>query len=56
MPSTSVALYLAAMLFQGGAPPTPGGDKPIIDNERTTVWDTSTPRSYSHDFVAIDAG
>ncbi len=42
------------MLFQGGAPPTPGGDKPIIDNERTTVWDTSTPRSYSHEFVAIE--
>jgi hypothetical protein len=51
MTSISTALYLAAMLFQAGAP---SGSAPIIDNERTTVWDTSTPRAYTHPFVAIN--
>jgi hypothetical protein len=57
MTSTSVGLYLAAMLFQAGAPSGPGAagaGKPIIDNERATVWDTSTPRAYGHEFVAIE--
>ncbi len=57
MMSTSVALYLAAMFFQAGAPPAakaPSTPKPIIDNERAAVWDTSTPRAYDHDFVAIE--
>lgn len=47
--STS-ALYLAAMLFQASAP---SADKPMIDNERATVWDTASPRACAHDFVAI---
>jgi hypothetical protein len=56
MISTSVAMYLAAMLFQGPAPSAPAAasaEKPVIDNERTTVWDTSAPKVYTHDFVAI---
>jgi len=47
---TSAALYLTVMLFQAGAP---SGDKPIIDNERVSVWDTASPRAYMHDFVAV---
>lgn len=27
--------------------------QPIIDNERVTVWDTTSPHAYQHDFVAI---
>jgi hypothetical protein len=50
MTITSAAVYLTAMLFQAGAP---SADKPIIDNDRVSVWDTSTPRAYAHDFVAI---
>jgi hypothetical protein len=51
---TSAALYLSAMLFQAGAAPgAAAADKPIIDNDRTTVWDTPSPRPYTHDFVAI---
>jgi hypothetical protein len=52
---TSATLYLTAMLFQTGAPSVPGkgADKPIIDNERVSVWDTASPRAYAHDFVAI---
>ncbi len=48
--STSVALYLTAMLFQGA---TASSTAPIIDNDRATVWDASSPRAYSHDYVAI---
>lgn len=51
MLSSSVVLYLTAMLFQGAAPPSAGS--PIIDNDRATVWDTSAPKVYSHDYVAI---
>lgn len=50
MTSTPLVLYLAAMLFQAA----PSGSAPIIDNERVTVWDTTTPRPYSHEFVAIE--
>ncbi|HEY1756659.1 MAG TPA: hypothetical protein VGG72_14895 [Bryobacteraceae bacterium] len=50
MISPSAALYLTAMLFQAGPPP---GSAPIIDNERTTVWDTSAPHACAHDCVAI---
>jgi hypothetical protein len=31
----------------------PRVEKPIIDNERVMVWDTSERRAYDHDFVAI---
>lgn len=51
MISSSVALYLAGMLFQGGAPP--GAGQPIIDNDHATVWDTTSPKTYAHDYVAI---
>jgi hypothetical protein len=50
MISTKAALYLAAMLFQAGAP---SGSAPIIDNEHATVWDASSPRTCAHDCVAI---
>jgi hypothetical protein len=50
MLSTSLALYLAGMMFQGATAPAAA---PIIDNNRTTVWDTSSPAAYSHDYVAI---
>lgn len=43
-----MALYLAAMFFQAGV-----SEKPILDNERATVWDTSVPRAYTHEYVAI---
>ncbi|MEI9975119.1 MAG: hypothetical protein WDO73_25535 [Ignavibacteriota bacterium] len=46
----SAALCLAAMLFQAGAS---SAEKPIIDNERAIIWDTSAPRAFSRDFVAI---
>ncbi len=54
MLSTSVAIYLGAMLFQAPGTVVPGGG-PIIDNDRTTVWDTNTTplKAYSHDYVAI---
>lgn len=51
MPTTSLALYLAAMLFQGGAPQIAG--QPVIDNDRATVWDTTAPKPAQHDYVAI---
>lgn len=50
MTSAPLVLYLAAMLFQAA----PSGSSPIIDNERVTVWDTPTPKTYSHEFVAIE--
>jgi hypothetical protein len=57
MTSTSLVLSLAAMLFQAGTPSAPGAagaDKPIIDNERVSVWDTSSTRAYPHEYVAIE--
>lgn len=51
MTSTSVALYLAGMLFQAGSPQTAG--QPIIDNDHATVWDTTAPKLSQHDYVAI---
>jgi hypothetical protein len=50
MLSTSVVLYLAGMMFQGATAPAAA---PMIDNNRTTVWDTSSPAAYAHDYVAI---
>lgn len=36
------ALLLWAMLFQASAPATP---KPLIDNDRVTIWDVTSPVS-----------
>jgi hypothetical protein len=47
------ALVLAAVLFQAGSASS-DATKPIIDNEHATVWDTSSPRSFSKVYVAID--
>lgn len=52
MTSTSITLYLAATLFQAGVADK-ASDKLLIDNERTTVWDTASPRAFSNDFVAV---
>lgn len=49
--ATNALLYLTPLLFQAAAP---SPSKPIIDNERVTVWDTSSPRTYTHEFVAIE--
>ena len=48
MVSTSVALYLAGMLFQTGT-----ADKPVLDKDRAKVWDTSAKKTYTHEYVAI---
>lgn len=50
MTSTSVALYLAWMFFQGGSP---GSSQAIVDNDHATVWDTTQAKAYAHDYVAI---
>ena len=49
MASTRAALFLTAMLFSAGA----ASAQPLIDNDRVTVWDTTTPHAYAHDIVAI---
>lgn len=49
MISISAAVYLTGMLFQAGSSP----GSPIIDNNRTTVWDTTAPKPATHDYVAI---
>lgn len=49
MISLSAAVVLGGMLFQSAAPST----SPIIDNARTTVWDTTAPKPAAHDYVAI---
>jgi hypothetical protein len=56
MISTSAALYLTVTLFQSVAPSAPktGAGKPIIDNERVSVWDTASPRAYANEYVAIE--
>ena len=50
------AVLLTALLLQAGIlrAAAPDAAKPIIDNEHATVWDTSTPRSFSNEYVAID--
>jgi hypothetical protein len=48
-----IQTFCMLMLSAAGAVAQPGSEKPIIDNERVTVWDTSTARVYMHDFVAI---
>jgi hypothetical protein len=50
MTSTSLALYLAGMFFQGGSA---SSSQPIIDNDHAAVWDTSEAKAYAHDYVAI---
>jgi hypothetical protein len=46
---TTVTLLLTALLFQGVP-----GDKPIIDNERVTVWDTTqTAGKLPYDSVIV---
>ena len=51
--SISEALYLVAMLFQTAPSPPGVAAKPIIENDRVSVWDTSTARAYPHEYVAI---
>ncbi len=50
MTSVTPLLSLVLLLFQAA----PSGSAPIIDNERVTVWDITSPRTYSHEFVAIE--
>lgn len=53
---TSLALFAISLLLQAGdskilKPPV--SDLPIIHNERVNVWDTSKPRPYANEFIAI---
>ena len=54
---TSVALYAISLLLQAGGPQIlkpPAADRPIIDNQRATVWDIASPRPFAHEFIAVE--